>query len=440
MPVEAVLPALCKALLVGAGACALAATAGRAAPPDAADLPPVSALRPNPEMPDPLVMFDGRPVTSRAQWTQERRPELKRLFQHYMYGGFPPPLPVHTTVERTDPKALGGKATLREVTLSFGPGEGAENAPPIHLLLVTPNHRHRRAPVFLGANFCGNHAVLPDPAIRLPDGWMYPDGAGVVHNHATDAGRGSAVATWNIEGSVDRGYAVATFYDGDVEPDYPNAPEGLRARCVWPGRQKGGPHDCGTIAAWAWGLQRAADYLRTVKEVDPKRIAVVGHSRLGKAAILAAAFDERIALAIPLQAGCGGTAPSRGTVGESVKQINDHFPHWFCDTFKEFNDQPDRLPFDQNDLVALVAPRPVLFSCAEEDTWANPAGQFNVLKAADKTYRFLGVDGLDAETMPPSEHLLSSRLGYFIRPGKHSMTLRDWQAFWDFADRWLKEG
>jgi hypothetical protein len=148
-------------------------------------------------------------------------------------------------------------------------------------------------------------------------------------------------------------------------------------------------------------------------------------------------MDERIALAIPLQAGCGGTAPSRGTVGESVERINTAFPHWFNNTFPKFNQQVDRLPFDQHCLVALVAPRPVLFSNAEDDIWANPVGQFEVLQAADPVYRFLGVEGLAASTQPELNRLVDSRLGYFIRPGKHSMTRDDWEAFWDFADKHL---
>ena len=200
---------------------------------------------------------------------------------------------------------------------------------------------------------------------------------------------------------------------------------------------KPGPHDWGTIAAWAWGIHRAVDYLHDHKDLDRNRIAVVGHSRLGKTALLAAAFDERIALAIPHQAGCGGTAPSRGhnPKAESVKRINTSFPHWFDGTFKEFNDQPDKLPFDQNCLVALVAPRPVLFSNAVEDNWANPSGQFEVLQAADPVYRLLGAGGLEAKRMPEPGKLIDSKLGYYIRPGKHSMTKGDWKVFLDFADK-----
>jgi hypothetical protein len=164
---------------------------------------------------------------------------------------------------------------------------------------------------------------------------------------------------------------------------------------------------------------------------------VVGHSRLGKTAILAAAFDKRIALAIPHQAGCGGTAPSRQNdpKAESVARINTSFPHWFCDNFKKFNDDPSKLPFDQNCLAALVAPRPLLFTNAVEDLWANPKGQFDALKAAEPVYKLLGAGGLDADEMPKPGRLIDSTLGYYIRPGIHSMTKEDWRVFLDFADK-----
>jgi hypothetical protein len=397
-----------------------------------AGFPEVSELPSRPELPDPLVMFDGQRVTTKGQWVKKRRPELMALFQHYMYGYLPPAPKVEGKVEREDRAAFGGKATLKEVTVAFGP----PGTPKIHLLLVVPNARKGPAPVFLGMNFCGNHALLKDPAVRLPTAWMYANYPGVKGNRATEAGRGKQADVWALEGSIDRGYAVATFYSGDVDPDRPDVREGIQPH-LQKGGEKPGPHDWGTIAAWAWGLQRAADYLVADKDLDKNRIAVVGHSRLGKAAILAGALDERIALVIPHQAGCGGTAPSRGKVGESVKQINDRFPHWFNGAFKAFNDRPDRLPFDQHALVALCAPRPVLFSNAVDDTWANPEGQFRVLQAADPVYRLLGAGGLEARRMPEPGRLIDSTLGYYIRPGKHSMTKADWKVFLDFADKHL---
>jgi hypothetical protein len=376
-------------------------------------------------------MLDGRRVATRDQWFSERRPELKALFQHYMYGYLPPPVPVTATVERTDPKAFDGKATLKDITLAFGP----PGTPRTHLLLVVPNDRKGPVPVFVGLNFGGNHTVVKDPAVRLPATWVpaRPGGA----NRATDAGRGTVADGWATDQSIARGYAVATVYCGDFDPDRKDVREGIQPHIAKLGTTKPGPHDWGTIAAWAWGLHRVVDYLVTDKDIDKDRIAVVGHSRLGKTALLAAAFDDRIALAAPLQAGCGGTAPSRchNPQAETVKRINTSFPHWFDDAFKEFNDATDRLPFDQHCLVAVCAPRPVLFGCATEDQWANPPGQFDVLKAANPVYLLLGAGGLDAKEMPAVGQVSDGRLGYFIRTGKHAMTRGDWKVFLDYADK-----
>jgi dienelactone hydrolase len=395
-------------------------------------LPEPAKLPVRADPPDPLTFLDGRPVKTRGQWEAERRPELRRLFQHYMYGFFPPaPDKVRGDVLWTDPAALGGKATLRQVAVHFGPA----GVPPIQLLLIIPNARKGPAPAFVGINFYGNHMVLPDPAIRLPESWVPPRSPGAVNNRATEAGRGAQTDVWNAELIIDRGYALATFYSGDIDPDRPDFEEGIHKHYLKPGQTAAGPHDWATVAAWAWGLSRAADYLLTVPEIDGKRLITVGHSRLGKTALLAAAMDDRFAAAIPSQAGCGGTAPSRGKVGESVKRINTSFPHWFNATFKEFNDAPERLPFDQHCLAALMAPRPVLFSNAVEDAWADPDGQFEMLKAADPVYKFLGLPGLESPTKPEIGKLSNGRLAYFIRPGKHSMTRIDWEAFLDFADR-----
>jgi hypothetical protein len=391
-------------------------------------------------------MLDGRRVTTREQWFNERRPELIALFQHYMYGTLPPrPAQVSGKLERVDRNALGGKATLKEVTVTFGPPA----LPPIHLMLIVPNRRQVAAPVVLGMNYFGNHTLLHDPAILLSTNWMPERGTGVVNNLSTDASRGTWADIWQTEYLIDRGYALATFYNGDIDPDRPDA-RGVQVQF-----SKLDPAlDCATVAAWAWGLQRAVDYLVTDADVDPRRVVVTGHSRLGKAALLAAAFDERIALAIPHQAGTGGSAPSRTSAKpavssrrekapyplkspETVAQINDKFPHWFNARFKEFNDRPERLPFDQHCLVALCAPRPVLFTNGRDDTWINPDGQFEVLRAAAPVYRLLGAGDFAATQPPPDGQLIDSTLGFFLRPGAHSLRPEDWKAFLDFADKHL---
>jgi hypothetical protein len=413
-----------KRVLFVAATASLLAT-GRTEPVDVSKLP----SRPDP--PDPLTMLDGQRVATRKQWMEQRRPELKALFEHYMYGSFPPPVQVQGAVTYTDARFFEGQATLKLVTLKLG----AAGAPETHLLMVIPNHRAGPAPVFLGMNFNGNHTLVADTHVPLPTSWMPEREHYVANHHALEAGRGTEIHVWELEQTIQRGYAVASFYCGEVEPDVTNAVGGVRETI----HQPGAPDDWGTIAAWAWGLRRAVDYLLTDTDIDKSHIALVGHSRLGKAAMLAGAFDDRVALVIPLQAGCGGTAPSRGTVGESVQRINTVFPHWFCGEFKKFNAHPDLLPFDQHCLIALCAPRSVLLGAAVEDTWANPAGAFDMLKAADKVYRFLGAEGLSAQTMPEANKLVDSNLGFFIRPGQHSMTKQDWQFFLDFADkRWGK--
>ena len=409
-----------------------AATAAENAAATAAEtFPPVADLPVRKELPDPLVMLDGSRVASAQQWRQRRRPELLKLFQHYMYGYFPAEeTKVTARVDLEDKNYFGGKATKRQVTLTLGD----DARPKIHLLVVVPNGRSGPAPVFLGINFCGNFAVLDDKEIPLTDAWVYDSCAGQKDNRATEASRGSQTDMWAVEQTIDRGYAVALFHTADIDPDKPDFSDGVHPHFAQSGARRG-DHDWGTIAAWAWGMQRAVDYLVTDKDLDARRIAAVGHSRNGKTSLVAAAFDERIALAIPHQAGCGGTAPSRGTVGESVTRINTSFPHWFCDEFKKFNDQPEKIPFDQHCLVALVAPRPVLLSNAIEDQWANPTGQFEVLQAARPAYKLFDADDLGDAEMPPLGKLIDGKLGYYIRAGKHSMTREDWKVFCDFADK-----
>jgi len=397
--------------------------------------PDPAALPVRPTMPDPLELLDGTRVRSKLQWTGDRRAELQRLFAHYMYGAIPPRLGnVRWSVLGQFDDFLDGQAKLKLVSLATGPG----GAPEINLMLVLPKERRGQLPVFLAMNFCGNHALTADTRVPLKQVWMPSSCKGCGENRPTEASRGSQSTDWPLAEIVRRGYGLAAFYSGDVDPDRADVSEGLYAYLAKGDASRNVAANRGTLAAWAWGFHRCVDYLATDANVDSKRIAAVGHSRNGKAALLAAAYDERIAVAFPHQAGCGGSAPSRGKTGESVKVINEHFPHWFNAEFKKFNDAPQRLPFDQNCLVALCAPRAVLFSAAQEDQWANPAGQFEVLQAAEGVYRFLGEHGLEENDMPPQRKLVGHRLGYFIREGKHSMTAYDWRVFMDFAERQWK--
>ena len=235
---------------------------------------------------------------------------------------------------------------------------------------------------------------------------------------------------------------MATIPRADVEPDYPGGwKHGVRGWFLKKsGKSEFAPDDWGAIAAWAWGLSRALDYLETDKDIDAKRVAVIGHSRMGKAALWAGATDERFALTISNNSGEGGAALARRWFGETTAIINDHFPHWFCGNFKAFDAATEKLPFDQHGLIALCAPRPVLLSNAEEDLWANPDGQFALLHAAAPVYALFGEKIALPAPRPPTGELLAERLGYYIRPGKHSMTAADWKVWCDYADKFLKRG
>ena len=398
-------------------------------------LPAVDDLPVVAELPDPLVMLDGTRITTADDWKAKRKPELKRLFQHYMYGYFPAPPERITVSNFTEEKDfLDGKAILRQATLAFGPVD----APKIEMMLVLPAGVEGPVPVFFGLNFAGNHTTDPDSRIRLSTAWVPERYDGVKNNRATEASRGSEQGRWPLADMIDRGYALATFYCGDIDPDYEDWTVGIHRHYYKSGQTAPAPTDWGTIAAWAYGAHRLVDYLVDDPAIDNTRIAMMGHSRLGKTALLAAAFDERIALVVPNQAGCGGSSPSRSKLGESVTQVN-RFGHWFSDVFQEFNGREARLPFDQNCLVALCAPRPVLFTNAQEDTWSDPPGQFEVLKAAEPVYELLGTEGCAADAMPPVSKLVDSRLGYYIRPGKHDVFRSDWKVYLDFAEKFFGE-
>jgi hypothetical protein len=394
-------------------------------------------------LPDPLVLNSGAPVRDAASWRNQRRPELLELFAREVYGRTPAGRPdkMHWAVTSVDRAALGGKAVRKEVTVWF---TEKKDGPKMHLLIYQPPGAagaHAPWPAFLGLNYYGNQCVNPDPGITPSTAWMRPTAEyKIVNNRATEGTRGAHASRWDVETVVARGYATVTLYYGDLCED---RNEGL-TKDVAALFQTGavdtrGPEAWGAIGIWAWGLSRALDYLSSDPEIDGRRVAVHGHSRLGKAALWAGAQDERFAYVISNNSGCGGAALSMRDYGETVERINTSFPFWFARKFRTYNARESTLPVDQHELIALIAPRPVHVASAEDDRWADPRGEFLAAKHAGPVYALFSKQGIGSASMPAvNQPLFGDAIAYHVRTGKHDITPYDWARYLDYADRVMK--
>jgi hypothetical protein len=386
-------------------------------------------------LPDVLTMNNGKKVTTAKQWTKQRKPELLELFKREMYGQSPgKPAGMIFKVFDEDKNALGGKAIRKQITVYF---TGKADSPKMDILLYIPSKTKGPVPAILGLNFDGNQSVNADPAIKITTSWEDKGTKGVVNNHATEAMRGNNASQWPLEMMMDKGYAVATIYRGDIDPDYPGGlSQGVRS--MYPELQNRADN-FSTVGAWAWGLSRALDYLQTDKAIDSKHVAVFGFSRLGKAALWAGATDERFALVISNESGAGGAKLFHYTAGEGIRRLCTKFPHWFCGNFKKYMDQDSILPFDQHMVISMIAPRPVYVASAEGDTNSNPEGEFWGAKNAEAVYKLFGPYGLPADKQPPLNTPAVGRIAYHIRPGKHDVTDYDWIQYLNFCDKYLKK-
>lgn len=401
-------------------------------------------------MTDPLRFSNGGLVTKREQWPDQRRPEILRLFKENVFGRTPEAAKhavAHARVIEHSENALNGLAVREQVDITFDPAPGVAPSPLVlhsmRLMIYVPATAaaaHHPVPVILGANFGGNQTVIDDPDIQPTPIWSQPEGAAEFQHVAPSKETwGHAAQQWQLRMLLSRGYGLATFYYGDLEPDFKNATRYSARNLFGP---IDAPNGWGAIGVWAWGLSRALDYLTLDPLVDPAHIAVTGHSRLGKTADWAAAQDTRFAATLSNESGHGGQSVQRRALGETVAHLVHSYGYWFCANYAKWVDRDAEIPADGNLLLSLIAPRPLYVGSAVGDEWSDPKGEFLSAVSASRVYHLLGKPALAPNTSQPALDNpigLDGFVAYHERSGKHDVTAFDWEHYLDFLDnRWGK--
>ena len=384
--------------------------------------------------PDVLGVFESdAPVLSADDWIERRAPILRAAFQRLVYGDLPPSTPPVVSNRRViDEKAFAGAARIEEWLLDVPLHREHVR---FHALVVTPSGRAGPLPVVIATNFCGNRAALAGryKTVDRP-AWTPGRCHTPIQQWTAETLHGADIIAPPFETLARAGYAVVTFFPGEIVEDDARLSR-VSLATLSADMDERAPRT-GALAAWAWGYSRALDAVAADPQFDSRRIALWGHSRFGKAALLAAAFDARAAVVIANQSGTFGAALSRRSRGESLRAVTKSFPYWFSPALLAYAHQPDDLPLDQNLLIALIAPRPILLGGARLDRWSDPAGAFAAAQAAAPVYRLFGEEGIDQPTYARTN--LNARVATYVRPGGHGVRPRDWRETIAFLDAHLK--
>ena len=379
-----------------------------------------------------LGAFEGDPeVRTAEEWTTRRAPLLRKAFEKEVYGPVPMELDgVEVSRRVVDANYADGAGTLEEIDVRIGPGP---DGPHFRIALALPKGAApgAKAPLIVNENFCGNAGTMGTEA--LSDGGCMDEGfeASVIRLIF-----GKYIMKGPNAEILKRGYAYATLYAGPFAAD-----DKVAAKGQFEALAKMLPADRapqGVVAVWAAAYSWALDVLEADPRIDASRTAAWGHSRQGKAALLAAAFDPRIEAVIPLQAGKGGGTLTRSYAGETVKQITKSYPHWFSPAYAAYSDREADIPVDQHQLLALVAPRPMMLGNGWKDVWSDPNGAFRAAVGADPVYKLLGAKGLTQASLKEKPN--GGELEFFIRSGGHGVRVADWDEMLDFLDRWFGNG
>lgn len=368
-------------------------------------------------LPDPLRLANGKRVTDAKTWNAKRRPEILRLYEENQFGRSPGrPAQMTFDVFEKSAMAFDGKAIRRQVTIRFSPEKSMD------LVLYLPRNATKPVPVMLHLGFAANSSAIADPGIKPGQIWNR-------EKQRVAAPAGGRFRTDPLP-VIERGFGFASIYYGDIDPDFDGGVS-LGVRGMYP-KPEGG--DWGAIAAWAWGLSRAMDYLETDKSVDAKRVAIMGVSRLGKTVLWAGASDPRFAMVIASCSGEGGAAIARRNYGETAKHMAARYGYQFAPNYATWGDRVNEMPVDAHLLISLIAPRPLLLQTGDTDYWSDPKGEFLAAVAAGPVYKLLGKQDLGITGMPKAGEPVFRTLGYYMHAGGHGMIPGDWVHFLKFME------
>jgi hypothetical protein len=385
-------------------------------------------------LPDALKLSSGAAVSTVDDWQTKRRPEIVKLFEENEYGRAPanPKAMRFEVVEQGTP-CFDGKAIRKQIAIRLGEDK---ESPVLDLLVYLPaDAATTPAPLLVNINFMPNNLAVDDPAVKVGRVWDREQKKRVPAEGPARFGRLRVLPT------IERGYGLATFNYADVDPDAPGAiAAGVRQQYLPTGTSAPADDEWGTIAAWAWGISRVVDYCESDPQIDAKRVAITGVSRLGKTVMWAGAHDPRIALVIASCSGEGGAALSRRNYGETIAHLVEptRYPYQFAPNYAKWGADPKSAPMDANLLVALVAPRPLLLQTGSGDKWSDAKGEFLAAVAATPVYELLGATGVEETELPPAGKRVGGTLSYYMHDGGHGLVPTDWDVYLEFMDEHLK--
>ena len=386
-------------------------------------------------LPDALKLNSGQPVKNAKTWFEKRRPEIRKLIEENWYGRSPGrPKEMTFEVVEQGARAFDGKAVRRQITIHFTKDR---TGPTMDLLIYLPASAKGPSPVFLNMSFAANNLAVADANIKIGRRWDRQSEKQVAADAPPAGTAGPRPRVLPVEQFIAHGIAFATFNKDDLAPDFVDS-EGLGVKALYlkPGQTRPEDDEWGAIGTWAWGASRALDYLETDKNVDARRIAIHGVSRLGKTAMWAGAADERFAMVIASCSGEGGAALARRNYGETLAHMSapTRYPYQFAGNYAKYADRVNEWPVDANMLIAMIAPRPLLLQTGNTDKWSNPYGEFLAAVAAEPVYKLLGKKGLGTTKFPTAGEPILHDLGYLMHDGGHGTVPSDFDVYIKFMD------